>query len=118
MYNDAEDTDESNERWSVWGMKATLAGAVFNWPSSTQRRYVVHNKSRQRRLCERRFVHGRSAILFPQERSGSRVRVFEDNQGHMALAESPSVLLGASTLMCGSKFVGEPFRAEKSVLDL
>ena len=92
-YSNAYYADKSNDRRSVSGAVITLGGAAVSWASSTQRwvtlstaeaAYVALGEGAKEAL----FTGAVSLFTCP-ELNVSCARVFEDNQGAIALAEDP-----------------------------
>ena len=91
-YSDANYADESSDRRSVSETAVTLGGAAVSWVSCTQNVSSCpqnrQSTSPSEGVNETLFTGAvLSVICF--ELSGSCVRVFEDNQGGIALAENP-----------------------------
>ena len=82
-----------NDRRSVSGTVITLGGAAVSWASSTQRCVTLSTAEAEyvalgEGVKEALFT-GAVLSFICLELSGSCVRVFEDNQGAIALAQNP-----------------------------
>ena len=116
-YSDAVYADKSNDRRSVSGTIITLGGAAVSWVSSTQgcvtlstaeAEYVALGKG----VKEALFT-GAVLSFICQELTGSCVRVFEDNQRAIALAENPFSSARSKHIDVRFHFVRELLRAKK-----
>ena len=93
-YSDADYADKANDRRSVSGTVITLGGAAFCWASSTQRCVTLSTAEAEyvalgEGVKEALFTGAVLSFICPALLSGSCVRVSEDNQGAIALAQNP-----------------------------
>ena len=100
-YGDADYAGKYDDRRSVSGTVITLGGAAVSWASSTQACVTLSTAEAEyvalgERVKEALFTGAIVTFICP-ELSGSCVRVFEDNQEAIALAETLLVQRGAST---------------------
>ena len=116
-YSDADYADKLSDRRSVSGTVITFGGATVSWASSTQRcvtlstaeaEYVALDEG----VKEALFTGVALSFICP-ELSGSCARVFEDNQGAIALAENPFSSARRKHIDAWFHFVRELLRAKK-----
>ena len=116
-YNDTDYTVKSNDRRLVSGTVITLGGAAVSWASSTQRcvmlstaeaEYVALGEGVKKAL----FTGAVLSCICP-ELTGSCVRVYEDNQGAIALAENSISSARSKHIDVRSHFVRELLWAKK-----
>ena len=122
MYSDADYADESNDRGSISGTALTLGGAAVSWASSTQRCVMLSTTEAEHvalgeGVKETLFTGAVLPFIRP-ELSGSCVRVFEDNQGAIALAENPLSFARSTHIDVRFHFVREILRAKKIDIQL
>eukprot|EP00904_Undaria_pinnatifida_P007540 jgi/Undpi1/3916/HiC_scaffold_16.g07284.m1 len=116
-YSDADYADKSNDRRSVSGTAITLGGAAVSWASSTQTCVTLSTAEAEyvalgEGVKEALFTGAVLSFICP-ELTGSCVRVFEDNQGAIALAENPLSSARSKHIDVRFHFVRELLRAEK-----
>ena len=92
-YSDADYDDKSNYMRSVSGTVITLGGAAVSWARRMQRCVTLSTAESEHvalgeEVREALFKGAVLTFICP-ELSGSCVRVPEDNQGGIALAENP-----------------------------
>ena len=92
-YSDADYADKFNDRRLVSGTVITLGGAAVSWTSSTLRCVTLSTAEAEyvalgEGVKEAMFTDAVLSFICP-ELSGSCVRVFEDNQRAISLAENP-----------------------------
>ena len=115
-YSDADYADKSNDRRSVSGTVITLEGAAASWASSTQRCVTLSTAEAEyvalvEGVKEALFTGAVLSFICP-EPTGSCVRVFEDNQGAIALAENPFSSARSKHIDVRFYFVRELLRAK------
>ena len=118
-YSDADYADKSNDRRSVSGTVNTLGGAAVSWASfnSTQRCATLSTAEAEylalgEGVKEALFTGAALSFISP-ELTGSCVRVFEDNQEAIALAENPLSSARSKQIDVRFHFVRELLRAKK-----
>ena len=116
-YSDADYADKANDRRSVSGTVITLGGAAVSWASSTQRCVTLSTTEAEyvalgEGVKEALFTGAVLSFICP-ELSGSCVRVFEDNQGAIALAQNPLSSARSKHIDVRFHFVRELLRAKK-----
>ena len=116
-YSDADYANESNDRRSVSGTVVTLGGAAVSWASSTQRCMTMSTTEAEyvalgEGVKEALFTGAVLSFICP-ELSGSCVRVFEDNQGAIALANNPLSSSRSKHIHVRFHFVRELLRSRK-----
>ena len=116
-YSDADYADKANDRRSVSGTVITLGGAAVSWASSTQRCVTLSTAEAEyvalgEGVKEALFTGAVLSFICP-ELSGSCVRVFEDNQGAIALAQNPLSSARSKHIDVRFHFVRELLRAKK-----
>ena len=116
-YSDADCTDRSNDRRSVSRTVITLRGAAVCWASSSQRCVTLSTTEAEDVVLGERvegaLFTGAVLSFIRPELSGSCVRVFENNQGAMALAENPLSSARSKHIDVRFHFVRELLRAKK-----
>ena len=115
-YSDADYADKSNDRRSVSWTVITLGGAAVSWASRTQRCVTLSTAAEHVALGEgvKEALFTGAVLSFTcPELTGSCVRVFEDNQGVIALAENPLSYARSKHIDVRFHFVQELLRAKK-----
>ena len=115
--SDADYADKSNDRRLVSGTVITLGGAAVSWESSTQRRATLSTADAEhvalsKGVKEALFTGALLSFICP-ELGGSCVRLFKDNQGAIALAESPLSSARSKLIDVRFHFVRELLRAKR-----
>ena len=116
-YSDADYADKSNDRRWMSGTVITLGGAAVSWTSSTQRCVALSTAEAgyvalEEGVKEALFTGVVLSFICP-ELSGSCVRVFEDSQGAIALAENPICSARSNHIEVWFHFARELLRAER-----
>ena len=116
-YSDADYADKSDDGRSVAGTVITLGGAAVSWPSSTQRCVTLSTAEAEyvalgEGMKEALFTGAILSFTCP-EPTGSCVRVFEDNQGAIVLAENPRSSARSMHIDVRFHFVRELLRTKK-----
>ena len=116
-HSDAVYADKPNARRSVSGTLITLGGAAVSWASSTQM-WVTLSTAKAEYVAlgegvrEALFTGAVLSFICP-ELPGACVRVFEDIQGAIALAENPLSSARSKHIHVRFHFVRKLLRAEK-----
>ena len=116
-YSDAGLADTPNDRLSMSRTVITLGGVAVSWATSTQRCVTLSTAETEyvalgEGVEEDMFMGAVSSFICP-EQTRSCVRVFEDNQGVIALAESSLSSARSKHIDVWFHFVRELFRAKK-----
>ena len=116
-YSDADYADKSSDRRSVSGTVITLGGAVVSWASSTPRCVTLSTAEAEyvalgEGVKEALFTGAVLSCICP-ELIESCVRVFEDNQGGIELAENPLSSAWSKHIDAGLHFVTKLLRARR-----
>ena len=119
-YNrNADYADKFNDRRSVSRTVITLGAAAVSWACSTQRCVTLSTAKAEHVLValgegvKEALFTGEVVSFICPELDGSCVRVFEDNQGGIALAENPLSPAQSKHIDVRFHFVRELLRATK-----
>ena len=104
------------------GTAITLRGAAVRWASSIPRCVTLSTAQAEyvalgERVMEALFTGAVLPFICP-ELTGSRVRVFDDNQGAIALADNPLSSARSKHIDVLLNFVRELLRAKKNGIQL